>query len=44
MSVEYRSEEERLVAEQAIGLYRSVLAAMHSPPTVTVWIAWKRLC
>jgi hypothetical protein len=32
MSVDYRSEEERLVAEQAIGLYRAVLQAMHTAP------------
>jgi hypothetical protein len=32
MSVEFKTDEERLVAEQAVGLYRSVLQAMHTAP------------
>ena len=32
MSVEFKTDEERLVAEQAIGLYRAVLQAMHTAP------------
>lgn len=32
MSIEYRTEEERLVAEQAVAMYREVLKAMENAP------------